>query len=205
MMTSSKMAWMAAAFALITAACGSPASTPAPPPPSAPAAAPGMSEVTGSAPAGAVVSLVATTGAEPPAEPAVMDQYSKRFEPGLLYVQVGQPVEFRNSEDMPHNVTVTRRGPGTTIFNVGTEPQQKYTHSFDRAGQYDVSCDVHPGMEAVLVVAHGSRATVADESGKFAFSHVPVGDYTMRVTFEGRTIEQALTVTAPQTMARVTP
>ena len=128
-----------------------------------------------------------------------MDQYSKRFEPGLLYVRVGQPVEFRNSEDMPHNVTVVRRGPGTTIFNVGTEPQQKYTHTFDRAGQFDVLCDMHPGMEATLVVAHSSRATVADEAGRFSFSSVPVGDYTVRITFEGRTIDQDVDVKSPRT------
>ena len=36
-------------------------------------------------------------------------------------------------------------------------------------------CDVHPGMQATRVAAHSSRATVADESGKFSFTNVPVG------------------------------
>jgi plastocyanin len=196
MMTSSRMNWIAAAFAMMTVACSSPAAPPA--------VTPGMSEVSGAVPAGAVVSLQPTSGEEPlPAGPAVMDQYSKRFEPAVLYVRVGQPVEFRNSEDMPHNVTVTRRGPGTTIFNVGTEPQQKYTHTFDRPGQYDVLCDVHPGMQATLIAANSSRATVADESGKFSLTNVPVGEHTMRVTFEGRTVEQPVSVTGARTEVRV--
>ena len=136
MTTSSKMHWIAAALALITVACGSPVSTPAATPPSATPATPGMSEVSGSVPVGAVVSLLPKGGDEPlPAGPAVIDQVLEALRAGSMHVRVGQPVEFRNSEDMPHNVTVTRRGPGTTIFNVGTEPQQKYTHTFDRAGR----------------------------------------------------------------------
>lgn len=201
MTTSFKMKWIGAAFALVAAACGSPATTPAATP--APTATPSGSEVSGTVPVGAVVSLQPKSSDEPlPAGPAVMDQYSKRFEPGLLYVRVGQPVEFRNSEDMPHNVTVTRRGPGTTIFNVGTEPQQKYTHTFDRAGQYDVMCDVHPGMQATLVAAESSRATISDEGGKFSFTNVPLGEYKMRVTFQGRTVEQDIAVSGARTDVR---
>ena len=49
-----------------------------------------------------------------------------------LIARVGQHVEFRNSEDMPHNVAVTRRTSGAEVFNVGTEPHQKYVHTFDR-------------------------------------------------------------------------
>ena len=88
----------------------------------------------GTAPGGAIVALIPAAGEAPmPEGPAVMDQYSKTFVPNVVYVRVGQPVEFRNSEDMPHNVNVTRRGSGTAIFSVATEPQQKYVHAFDRA------------------------------------------------------------------------
>lgn len=202
MTTSFRMGWIGAAFALMAAACGQPATMP-PATPAPAATAPSASEVSGTVPVGAVVSLTPKGGDEPlPEGPAVMDQYSKRFEPGLLYVRVGQPVEFRNSEDMPHNVTVTRRGPGTTLFNVGTEPQQKYIHTFDRAGQYDVTCDVHPGMEATLVAAESSRATISDETGKFSLLNIPVGEYTMRVTFEGRTVRQDVSVSGARTEVR---
>ena len=112
------------------AACNSSA------PPAAPAAAP-----------------VATSSAgEPPmpADPAVMDQISKQFLPHTLLARVGQPVEFRNSEDMPHNVSVVRRESGSEVFSVGTDPHQKYVHTFDRFGEFDVTCDSHEGMEATV-------------------------------------------------------
>lgn len=157
------------------------------------AAGPGV--VVGTAPSGSIVTLVPAGGEAPmPAGPAVMDQYSKTFVPNLLYVRVGQPVEFRNSEDMPHNVNVTRRGTGTAVFGVPTEPQQKYVHTFDRTGQYDVTCDIHPGMQALVVAAPSALVTIADEQGAFSIPNVPAGAYKVALTYEGRTVERALEV-----------
>jgi len=140
-----------------------------------------------------------------PDGPAVMDQYSKRFVPDSLYVRVGQPVEFRNSEDMPHNVTVSRRGTGAQVFNVGTEPQQKHVHTFDRVGQFDVTCDIHPGMQATVIAVQSALATVADEGGRFTLPNVPLGAYKVSFTFEGRTVEQDLQVKDAKTEVKVAP
>jgi hypothetical protein len=140
-----------------------------------------------------------------PAQPALMDQYAKQFVPSTLYVRVGQPVEFRNGEDMPHNVTVLRRGSGAEVFNVSTEPQQKYVHTFDRTGQFDVTCDIHPGMQATLIAAPGDLATIAADDGRFVFSNVKPGSYKLSLNFEGRTVEQPLEVKDSRTEVRVTP
>ena len=187
--------------AVLNAACDS--NTPAVA--SAPAAAAVTnSEVTGTVPPNAIVSLIPADGAPAPDGPAIMDQYAKQFVPNTLYVRVGQPVEFRNSEDMPHNVTVLRRGSGTEVFNVSTEPQQKYVHTFDRAGQFDVTCDIHPGMQATVISAPGALATVADGSGRFTLSNVKPGSYKLSLAFEGRTVEQPLEVKDARTEVRIT-
>ena len=185
-------------------ACGS--SAPEQPAPSV--AAPAVvtsSQVTGVVPRNAIVSLVPVPETPLPEQPAMMDQYAKQFVPNTLYVRVGQPVEFRNSEDMPHNVTVLRRGSGAEVFNVGTEPQQKYIHTFDRVGQYDVTCDIHPGMQATLIAAPGDLATIADDVGRFTFANVKPGSYTLSLNFEGRTVEQPLEVKEARTEVRVNP
>lgn len=186
------------------AACGS--NDPAPTAgAAAPRAAVTSSEVSGTVPRNAIVTLVPSIGAAPmPEGPAVMDQYAKQFVPNVLYVRVGQPVEFRNSEDMPHNVTVIRRGTGAEVFNVGTEPQQKHVHTFDRVGQFDVTCDIHPGMQATLIATDSPLAAIAGDDGRFTISNVAVGSYKLRVTFEGRTVEQPLEVTQARTEVRVT-
>lgn len=194
-------------FAGVTAgACGSPAPSPAPPAaaPSSPAAT-ANAEVTGTAPKGAIISLLPAAGEAPlPEGPAVMDQYAKQFVPNMLYVRVGQPVEFRNTEDMGHNVTVNRRDTGAGIFNVETDPQQKHIHTFDRVGQYDVTCSLHPGMQATVVATRSPASTTVGDDGRFTLSGVPAGDYTLSVTFEGRTIDQAVAVKGPRTEVKVT-
>ena len=188
----------AGAIALALAGCGSGAGESAATPAAAPAVT--SAEVTGVVPRNAIVTLLPAAADPPmPAEPAVMDQISKQFLPAVLVARVGQSVEFRNSEDMPHNVAVTRRGSGTEVFNVGTEPHQKYDHTFDRVGQFDVKCDIHEGMEATLIVARGPMTTIAADNGRFSFSNVAFGSYTLSLTYSGQTVEQAIEVSGART------
>jgi plastocyanin len=187
----------AAAIVAALAGCTSPPTTPAP---AAAEAIVTSSEITGIAPRNALVTLLPSAADPPmPVEPALMDQRSKQFLPNVLLARVGQPVEFRNSEDMPHNVAVTRRGSGAEVFNVGTEPHQHYVHTFDRLGQFDVKCDIHEGMEAIVIVAKGPVTTIARDDGGFSFANVALGSYRVSVTFEGQTVEQPLEVTSART------
>ena len=71
--------------------------------------------------------------------------------------RTGQAVEFRNSESIVHNVYVTRGGSGTEVLNVGTDPGQSHAHTFEQPGRYDVSCDIHPGMMAAIMVVNNLR------------------------------------------------
>jgi plastocyanin len=163
-----------------------------------------VSQVTGVAAKNAIVTLLPAGDPLPmPDQPAVMDQYAKQFVPNVLIVRPGQPVEFRNSEDMPHNVSVTRRDSGAEVFTVGTEPHQKHVHTFERAGQFDVKCDIHEGMEATLIVAPGPQTVIAGDDGQFAFANVPVGAYKLSLTFEGRTVESPLDVRYAHTFAKL--
>jgi plastocyanin len=184
----------------LTIACGSEEKAA---PAAAPAAPITSSVVSGTVPRNAIVALVPADTLPAPTEPAVMDQYAKTFVPNVLYVRVGQPVEFRNSEDMPHNVSVTRRSSGEEVFNVGTEPAQKYVHTFDRIGQFDVTCDIHPGMQATLIASPGAYATVADDGGRFTIADVKPGSYKLNLTYEGRTVEHPLQVAGPRTDVKV--
>jgi plastocyanin len=168
--------------------------------PPAPQAAPTASEIAGIAPKNAIVTLLPASGPPPmPDQPAVMDQLSRQFIPSVLIARPGQPVEFRNSEDTPHNVSVTRRGSGTEVFNVGTEPHARHVHAFDRVGQFDVLCDIHEGMSAIVIVAPGPVTTIAGDDGRFTFPNVSFGSYKLSLTFDGQTIERPLEVTAART------
>lgn len=187
------------AAACLAAGCNS-STPPAPAPTPASQTNVTSAEVTGTVPKNAIVTLLPAAGAPPaPKEPALMDQISKQFIPNVLLVRVGQQVDFHNGEDLPHNVTVTRRTSGAEVFNVSTERSQTYSHTFDRVGQYDVKCDIHEGMEATIIVARGPVTTIAGDDGSFSIPNVPFGSYTASITFTGQTVEQALDVNGART------
>jgi plastocyanin len=113
--------------------------------------------------------------------PALMDQYGTAFRPKLLVVRPGQPVDFKNSEDVLHNVHVIESETRETEFNVGTPVVGAYRHVFEREGAYDVSCNIHPSMAAFVIVTAAPFVAVADSQGNFELDPIPEGDYDVRV------------------------
>lgn len=177
----------AAGMALLTLNCTKPpdeagaVETPAPIP--APA---GPEGVTGrlapaAAPPSSLVVLEPAADIELPvkSEPAIMDQAGYEFLPGFLIAQVGQVVEFRNSEDVLHNVRVTKSKGLTPIFNVATTPFGKYEHTFDHTGSYTVTCDIHPTMRASILITATPYSATTGPDGSFSIADVPPGQYTL--------------------------
>jgi plastocyanin len=192
--------------AIIAGALVSACSAQPTPPATSAVPAPTTSEVTGVVPVNAIVTLLPAGDPPPvPTEPATMDQISKQFIPNVLLARVGQPVVFHNGEDLPHNITVTRRSSGAEVFNVSTERSQTYTHTFDRVGQFDVRCDIHEGMEAIIIVALGPVTTIAGDDGRFSIPNVAFGSYKLSVTFAGQTVERAFDAAGPRTEVNLAP
>ena len=71
---------------------------------------------------------------------------------------------------------------------------RSYVYTFQRDGVYDVSCDVHAGMSAHIVVASTPYVTLADHEGRFSFPNVAIGAYDVTVYAGIRTIERAIEV-----------
>jgi hypothetical protein len=128
-----------------------------------------------------------------------MDQYNLSFSPDLLMVRVGQPVEFRSSDDVLHNVRVDESATNAPEFNVATPPHQAYTHVFTKAGYYDVSCDIHSGMHANIFVSASPYTVLSDDRGAFTLDNVEPGSYKLTVLGGGRTIEREVKIVAPRT------
>jgi plastocyanin len=182
-------------FLLTLSACSSP------PAPNAPAArdastdaSAAVADVTGRAPSGALVMLEPVAESAPmPQGPAVMDQFSKSFVPDTLFVRVGQPVTFKNSEDQLHNVTVVRSRTGAGVMNISQNQGDVHTHTFDQPGEYEVTCDVHPGMRATIVASTTPYATYA-QTGTFRLANVTPGEYRLRILASGRETTTVVTV-----------
>lgn len=139
----------------------------------------------------------------PPQVPTpLMDQVAHTFTPAVLVVRTGQPADFRNDDDTLHNVRVRERGDDRDVnewaFNVVLPQGGSYLHTFGRDGVYDVRCDMHQSMSAVLVATSTPYYAVADRDGSFVIDSVQPGAYTVLVYAGGRIIERSIEVTEGQ-------
>jgi plastocyanin len=124
---------------------------------------------------------------------AKMDQRSKVFIPYVLPVVQGTAVEFHNSDNLQHNVL----GVGADKFNLGTYTQgMARSYTFNKLGEVAILCNVHPEMEAYILVLQNSYFTQLDGSGKFRIADVPPGDYVVKAWYRGKTKQQNVKVPA---------
>lgn len=136
----------------------------------------------------------------PPAEEVMMDQENLTFVPHVLPVLKGTKVGFRNSDSILHNVF----SPDAMAdkFNLGTWPKGEVrSHLFDKDGVGVILCNVHPEMEAWVVVLDNPYFTKPDEDGAFRIEGVPPGKYTLTTWHEKlRSAEAEVEVKAGETV-----
>jgi len=134
------------------------------------------------APAGTLIVLEPPAGVELPvtSAPAIMDQAGYEFLPAFLIAQAGQPVQFRNSEDVLHNVRVTNAASQEPVFNVATLAFGKHEHKF-QPGYYNVTCDIHSTMRASILVTASPYTATTGPDGSFDLSNVLPGQYNLTI------------------------
>jgi plastocyanin len=145
----------------------------------------GAVTVGGRVPSGAVVYLEAQVQ-PPPTTPAhmVMDQKDLAFVPGILPVVVGTVVDFRNSDDVEHNVF----SPSDPVkrFDLGTYRRgESRSVVFDQVGEVLVLCNIHMEMAASILVLRDPFFARAGADGRYRIDGVPAGAYTLRVWRDG--------------------
>jgi plastocyanin len=159
------------------------------------------STVTGRAPAAkgglpAVVILKPVVDREfpPSAYAGVMDQISLTFIPPVLFVRTGEPTEFRNSDEVLHNVRVYEDETKEPAFNVAIPTGGTFSYTMKRDGFYNVGCDIHPGMAAVVVATATPYTALAAPDGGFAIEGVQPGAYQLTVYADVQKLERDVTV-----------
>ena len=132
--------------------------------------------------ADAVVSVAAIPGKTFPApkEHAKMDQANLVFSPHVLAVLVGTTVDFLNSDAVLHNVFTP--DACADKFNLGTWPKgQIKSYEFKKECAAALLCQVHPEMEAFVVVVPTPYFAVTKADGSYRIADVPDGSYTVKV------------------------
>lgn len=110
---------------------------------------------------------------------ALLDQKGQRFIPRILAVVAGQAVDFRNSDNVFHNV-FSYSPPKK--FDLGRYPRGKSKRlTFQKPGLVQVFCDIHSDMRADIVVVPSRRFGYIDAEGRFRIEDVPAGRHTVTV------------------------
>ncbi|HZN61355.1 MAG TPA: hypothetical protein VFC90_03015 [Planctomycetota bacterium] len=108
----------------------------------------------------------------------VLDQKACLFTPVLLVVPPG-PVVFKNSDAMPHNVTI--RGLLNREVAEAFLGGQAISKTFPFDEKLAVRCTFHPWMQAGLVVTRRAAHAVTDSAGHFRIEGVESGRRTIKV------------------------
>jgi plastocyanin len=134
------------------------------------------------------------------AAPAVLDQRSCQFVPRVVGVQVGQPLEIRNSDQTLHNVH--GRPKANQQFNNGQPiAGMRMTKTFTRPEvMIPLTSDVHSWMAAFVGVLPHPFFAVTGPDGAFRIDGVPPGGYVVEAWHEQfGTATEPITVDPGQT------
>jgi plastocyanin len=93
--------------------------------------------------------LIAASAAVFAASTVQVGQSNKLFEKTTISIAAGDTIEFVNNDSVAHNVMES----GADAFNLGVmKPGEKKSRKFDKAGNHEVKCALHPRMKMTVEV-----------------------------------------------------
>ena len=116
----------------------------------------------------------------PPKEAVIIDQKNLEFLPHIQPILIGTKVKFLNSDNVLHNVF----SPDACAnkFNLGTWAKgTTKDYTFKEKCITTLLCNVHPEMEAYVLVLETPYFTKSEKDGSYVIKDVPAGTYTLKV------------------------
>ena len=113
--------------------------------------------------------------------PVTLTQTGCRYEPHVLGIVVGQPLQVITSDPTTHNIHVMPKE--SRSWDVTQQPgSSPVTYRFSHPEiMVPVRCNVHPWMEAFIGVVSNPFYAVTGDDGSFQIRGLPTGDYTLDV------------------------
>ena len=109
-------------------------------------------------------------------------QINKSFDPHIIVIEVGTPVQFPNRDPFLHNVFSLFDGKR---FDLGFyEAGSSKTVHFDRPGVSYLFCNIHPEMSGAVVAVDTPYFGISDRGGRVSIPNVPDGRYQLNVWYE---------------------
>ncbi len=134
-----------------------------------------------------------------PASPVRIDQHGCRYEPHVLGLMVGQPLEIVNSDPVLHNIHALAKAGAP--FNAAMPPRKApwtIRRSFTAPEvMVRIRCDVHGWMGAWAGVLPHPFFAVSGPDGRFALPALPPGTYTIEAWHEALGTRRRTLVVGP--------
>jgi plastocyanin len=111
-----------------------------------------------------------------------VEMKDKAFVPHLVAIPVGSTVSFPNVDRIYHNV-FSVSGPNRFDLELYRRPQSR-SASFDFPGIVRVFCNIHPQMNAIVIVRDNPHFAWTRPDGSFSLAGVPAGRYTLKAWYE---------------------
>jgi plastocyanin len=114
----------------------------------------------------------------------VLDNLNCRFEPHVLFVQVGQELTIKNSDPVGHNsnIATVKNAPSNNL--IPASGQVTTTFKADEAVPAQVTCNIHPWMKGWIVVRNNPYATVSAADGSFEIADLPAEEVELQFWHE---------------------
>lgn len=140
----------------------------------------GRVRVTGRAAGAAVPTIVYAERLDSPAPKRAlrvrMAQQAKTFVPRMLALPAGSKVDFPNEDSIYHNIfSLSPPDPfDLGLYSAGASKSR----TFEKPGAYQVFCNIHPQMTAVIMVAPTPYIAEVDATGSYKLA-LPRGHYRL--------------------------
>ena len=119
-----------------------------------------------------------------PTDAVTLDQSGCQYRPHVLGVQVGQNIEFVNSDTTTHNVHALTNANQEINFSQVIQKQRDTKFFSKPEVMVRFKCDMHGWMSAYVGVLEHPYFAVTTPAGRFELKNVPAGTYTVEAWHE---------------------
>ena len=106
-----------------------------------------------------------------------LDNKGCRFDPHVLAVRTGQPLELSNSDPIGHNTNLAFVANPQFNQIISSGVPVSVTPTKAEPMPASVTCNIHPWMKGVVVVREDPYVAISNDKGEFEIKNIPVGQH----------------------------
>jgi plastocyanin len=110
-----------------------------------------------------------------PVGDVVLDNSKCRFEPHVVFVQVGQKLEVKNSDPFGHNTKIESIANAPQNFTLPSGSVVDQVFNKEESLPVKVGCSIHPWMGGWVLVRNNPYGAVSGSNGEFEIANLPAG------------------------------